>query len=209
MEQTKILTRKLLSYADLQNSIKVQGKFLKKICNFEKMPVFLVTVIVITSKLIRRIEPWLCLKCEICSELENFDWALKFAGTDNPNRLNEIYLRKAEYYFRNGQFDDSADLYARTKASFEEIALKFIEIDKMSLKNYLCTKLSNLKSGEKAQITMLVMWIIQLYLSQIHLADEKDIISGTVDACRGTLQICIESFFPLKMNSLLEPSVSM
>ncbi|XP_075241527.1 vacuolar protein sorting-associated protein 18 homolog [Convolutriloba macropyga] len=117
-------------------------------------------------------------------ENNNFDWALKFAGTDNPDRLNEIYLKKAEFYFLNGQFDDSADLYARTKASFEEIALKFIEIDRMSLKNYLCTKLSNLKSSEKAQITMLVMWIIQLYLSQIHLADKKDIISGVVEECR-------------------------
>ena len=98
-------------------------------------------------------------------------------------------MRKAEWNFRNGRYDESADLYARTKASFEEIALKFIDINKMSLKSYLCTKLATLDASDEAQITMLVLWIIQLFLSQIHLAGEDDVIGGNVAAVEGSKSV--------------------
>lgn len=50
----------------------------------------------------------------------------------------------------------------------EEICLKFLEIDHQeALKIYLKKKLLNLKPQDKTQITMIVLWVVELHLSQL------------------------------------------
>lgn len=87
----------------------------------------------------------------------------------------------------------SAMYYAMTKASFEEIALKFVQVDdshalktflmKVSLSKHLkqqvflaCTKcaffacfkkMSSLKSSDLAKITALVLWLIEIFLNEL------------------------------------------
>lgn len=70
--------------------------------------------------------------------------------------------------FENKQYDLSAQRYAETQSSFEEICLKFIQVNKQdALKTFLHRKLDNLKPQDKTQITMIVLWVIELYLNQL------------------------------------------
>ena len=54
--------------------------------------------------------------------------------------------------------------YAKTKASFEEVTLKFMGIEeKNALTNYLKKKLESLRASEKTQITLIVLWLLEIY----------------------------------------------
>lgn len=48
-------------------------------------------------------------------------------------------MKQADHCFANGDYELSAVYYAMTKASFEEIALKFVQVEKSShpLKTFL------------------------------------------------------------------------
>lgn len=62
----------------------------------------------------------------------------------------------------------AADYYARTSASFEEVALRFLERgERDAVRAYLTRKLQALRPQDKAQITMLAMWLVEIYLNRI------------------------------------------
>ncbi|XP_038059367.1 vacuolar protein sorting-associated protein 18 homolog [Patiria miniata] len=97
----------------------------------------------------------------------NFDRSKEFCQ-DNPANLDKVLTRQAEYFFENQKYDKSALYFAMTERSFEEVALKFIGAQQTTaLRMFLDKKLSTLRPQEKTQMTMLVMWLIELYLNQL------------------------------------------
>lgn len=59
-------------------------------------------------------------------------------------------------------------IYAQTHSSFEEIALKFLEAaQEVALRKFLLKKLDGLKPQDKTQITMIVMWLLEVYLNEL------------------------------------------
>lgn len=101
-------------------------------------------------------------------KLKKFEEAEKYADGD-PGKLFEISSEEADYYFDQKLFDYAAQTYALSHRSFEEIALKFInEGTTPALLNFLKTKLDSLSSSSSpTQICMLVVWIVEIYLSEI------------------------------------------
>ncbi|XP_041365438.1 vacuolar protein sorting-associated protein 18 homolog isoform X2 [Gigantopelta aegis] len=86
----------------------------------------------------------------------------------NPSHLDKVLTKQAEYLFTKEKYEDSAEMYAMTQNSFEEIALKFIKLPrKDALKMFVQKKLSSLRSQDKTQMTMLVTWLIELFLNQL------------------------------------------
>ena len=74
--------------------------------------------------------------------------------------------RQAEDKFEKGQHEQSALLYAKTKKGFEEVALKFLPLpDKAALLTFLKNRLEVVKPDEKTQVTMLVVWLFEIYLN--------------------------------------------
>lgn len=87
---------------------------------------------------------------------------------DNPAHYDQVLVKEADMLFENKEYNNSAERYAETQSSFEEICLKFLEIDHQeALKIYLKKKLQNLKPQDKTQITMIVLWVVELHLSQL------------------------------------------
>lgn len=87
---------------------------------------------------------------------------------DNVAQLDRVLTKQAEYLFEKGEYQESAMMYAQTQNSFEEIALKFIKLDgKDALKSFIQKKLSALRPQDKTQITMLVTWLIEIFLNQL------------------------------------------
>jgi hypothetical protein len=63
-----------------------------------------------------------------------------------PAALDQILWKQAEHLFKTGQYVESAMHYAKTRCSFEEVALKFMALEeKNALINYLKKKLESLR----------------------------------------------------------------
>lgn len=70
--------------------------------------------------------------------------------------------------FFNFRYEESAVIYAQTHSSFEEIALKFLEAaQEAALRKFLLKKLEGLKPQDKTQITMIVMWLLEIFLNEL------------------------------------------
>jgi len=93
---------------------------------------------------------------------------------DNRANLDKVLTKEAEHLFSSKQYLQSAKVYAETQTSFEEVALKFISLeDKDALKQFLMHKLNTLKSSEKMQITMIVVWLTEIWLNQLGQLKER------------------------------------
>ncbi|KAK6183831.1 hypothetical protein SNE40_002395 [Patella caerulea] len=100
-------------------------------------------------------------------DMEDFETAKDYCR-DNPSQLDKVLTKQAQFLFNKNKYEESAALYAITQNSFEEIALKFIRLpQKEALKTFVMKKLSSLRPQDKTQITMLVTWLIELYLNQL------------------------------------------
>lgn len=89
-------------------------------------------------------------------------------SSDNPAHLDIVLTRKAEQHFRQKDYLRSAEVFAETQTSFEDICLRFMEINECeALLVFLQNRLDKCKSQDKTQITMLVVWIVELYLTQM------------------------------------------
>lgn len=87
---------------------------------------------------------------------------------DNPAYIDQVLVKQAEMLFKNKEYEKSALIYADTHSSFEEISLKFLQEWQIeALKIFLRKKLDGLKLHDKAQITMIVVWVIELFMNQM------------------------------------------
>ncbi|XP_053608142.1 vacuolar protein sorting-associated protein 18 homolog isoform X2 [Plodia interpunctella] len=105
----------------------------------------------------------------IYMEKEQFDLA-KLYCLQNPVYLDIVNVKQAELLFSKGKYEDSANVYADTQSSFETVCLKFLEQDQINaLQIYLCKRLDTLDEDDKTLISMVVIWMTELYLSQLGL----------------------------------------
>lgn len=113
---------------------------------------------------------------------EEFEYAKEYCR-DNPAQVDRVLTKQAEHLFGKGRYEESAVLYAQTRNSFEEIALKFIRLDrKDALRSFILKKLSSLSSQDKTQMTMLVTWLIEIFLNQLgELKERFDLQPGKYD----------------------------
>lgn len=96
-----------------------------------------------------------------------FNLALEYSQ-EYPPHLDVVLVKQAEYLFDRREYITSASVYAKTQSSFETICLKFLEInEKAALMTYLSMRLETLNAKDKIQITMLVVWMVELYLTEI------------------------------------------
>ncbi|XP_050295734.1 vacuolar protein sorting-associated protein 18 homolog isoform X2 [Anthonomus grandis grandis] len=96
-----------------------------------------------------------------------FELAKKYSR-GNEACYNQVLIKEANMLFEQKQYALSAQRYAETQSSFEEICLKFIEVNQPdALRIFLKDKLSTLTPQDKTQITMLVIWVVELYLTKL------------------------------------------
>ncbi|XP_071119989.1 vacuolar protein sorting-associated protein 18 homolog [Mytilus edulis] len=100
-------------------------------------------------------------------DTEEFENAREYCS-DNPAQVDRVLTKQAEHLFSKKRYEESAVLYAQTRNSFEEVALKFIRLDrKDALRSFIMKKLSSLGPQDKTQMTMLVTWLIEIFLNQL------------------------------------------
>uniref|UniRef100_A0AAV1V5J2 Pep3/Vps18 beta-propeller domain-containing protein n=1 Tax=Peronospora matthiolae TaxID=2874970 RepID=A0AAV1V5J2_9STRA len=103
------------------------------------------------------------------------DFEQALAVCRNGWERQRVLTAQADKLFDKGKFDRAAVMYAKTTRSFEEVALKFLEIESRdSLLLFLLQKLIGLGSDEKTQQTVLCSWIVELFL------DKFNVLKGSV-----------------------------
>ncbi|CAK9834118.1 Vacuolar protein sorting-associated protein 18 homolog [Anthophora retusa] len=87
---------------------------------------------------------------------------------DNPAHIDHVLVKQADMLFKNKEYEKSALIYADTHSSFEEVSSKFLQEWQIeALKTFLKKKLEGLKTQDKTQITMIVVWITELFMNQM------------------------------------------
>ena len=83
--------------------------------------------------------------------------------------MDEVWTKQASDLFSQENYVESAKTYAKTRGSdFESVALKFLLIDQSdALLHYLRRRLDLVKSGEKTQLTMIIVWLVEIYLNKM------------------------------------------
>ncbi|KAI7829251.1 Pep3/Vps18/deep orange family-domain-containing protein [Kickxella alabastrina] len=127
-----------------------------------------------------------------------FDAALKHCYNDSQR--DKVLRAQAEHLFASGK------CFARTSVTFEEAVLRFVEKkDNRVLKSYLLTKLGTLRRQDRTQNTLLVMWLIEIYLSMLGAVDAKIASVGATDAvARSPMSPSTVANFELEKDILLK-----
>lgn len=114
---------------------------------------------------------------KIFADNQQFELAKKYSR-GNQVSYNQVLIKEADMLFDKKKFELSAQIYAEAESSFEEICLKYIQADQLdALKIFLRRKLDNLKPQDQTQITMIVIWLVELYLNKL----EEKRLSGQGD----------------------------
>lgn len=116
--------------------------------------------------------------------LERGDFEAAQRATNNAAHLNQILVREADVCFERGQFARAAQRYAESRAGFEAVCLQFMQADaradaatpaaatsvparREALILFVRQRLDRLKDSEQTQITMLVVWLVELYVAEM------------------------------------------
>uniref|UniRef100_A0A7S1KLN0 Pep3/Vps18/deep orange domain-containing protein n=1 Tax=Percolomonas cosmopolitus TaxID=63605 RepID=A0A7S1KLN0_9EUKA len=120
-----------------------------------------------------------------------FDTSLRLVNGD-AHKTDIVLTAKADYLFKNKQYEDAADIYSKTRKAFEEVTIAFHSVgEKDALRMYLMRKLEHLKSRRREnefdiQIRCLCTWLTELYLSKINeLTDEGERVFRQLMDIRG------------------------
>lgn len=100
-----------------------------------------------------------------------FDLAEVYAA-EQPENLNKIWIEKAQFEYEQKNYKTAAQIFAKSNKPFEEICLLFINLeDKTPLIEYLKLCLQSLpdNSENDDQLKVLVIWLIDLYLTEINI----------------------------------------
>ncbi|KAF9569895.1 DigA protein [Agrocybe pediades] len=104
-------------------------------------------------------------------EKRQFDAALRYAKT--AHQRDQILLAQANSYFDNGQYFQAAQSYAHCSATFEEVALKFLDAgERDSLRSYLISRLERTRKSDLTQRMILATWLVEFYLSKCNELDD-------------------------------------
>eukprot|EP01112_Ceratiomyxa_fruticulosa_P020451 TRINITY_DN6960_c0_g1_i1.p1 TRINITY_DN6960_c0_g1~~TRINITY_DN6960_c0_g1_i1.p1 ORF type:complete len:978 (+),score=224.54 TRINITY_DN6960_c0_g1_i1:223-3156(+) len=109
-------------------------------------------------------------------EKRQFAEALEYCkDPGKKEKQDKVWTAQADYYFNENKFDLAATYYGKTQRLFEEITLKFININERdALKTYLVHKLQNLRSKDLTQRTIICTWLTEIYANKLNqLKDTK------------------------------------
>ena len=127
-------------------------------------------------------------------ELNKFEQADLYAKGDQ-NKIFEITSKEGDYYFELGLYSEAANCYASSNRSFEEITLKFIKNSTDDgLMDFLQKKLESLPNTSPTQICMLVVWIIEIFISEINLLEKQSKLSTAEQELLQTRRESLKTF---------------
>ncbi|KAI9293383.1 hypothetical protein K502DRAFT_293809 [Neoconidiobolus thromboides FSU 785] len=103
-----------------------------------------------------------------------FNEGLKYAKTNEQK--DAILFEQANRYFDTQRYHLSATYFGKCRASFDQIALKFIQKNELdALRSFLLIKLENINKSDITQTILLSTWITELYLVKMNEMEENSV----------------------------------
>eukprot|EP01102_Stenamoeba_stenopodia_P010615 TRINITY_DN321_c1_g3_i2.p1 TRINITY_DN321_c1_g3~~TRINITY_DN321_c1_g3_i2.p1 ORF type:complete len:980 (-),score=215.52 TRINITY_DN321_c1_g3_i2:2222-5161(-) len=114
---------------------------------------------------------------ELYLEKAQYELALQYCR--EPWQQDKVYVAQADRYFSQKNFDLAAQFYGKTKKSFEEVALKFIQANERdALKTFLIFKLSSLSRNDQTQQTIICTWLVEIFLNKLNQLKDSGNVKG-------------------------------
>ncbi|KAF8973878.1 DigA protein [Flammula alnicola] len=149
---------------------------------------------------------------KIYLEKGQFDVALRYAKT--ARQRDQILFTQANSFFNSAQYFQAAQSYAHCSATFEEVALKFLDVgERDSLRSYLISRLERTRKTDLTQRMMLATWLVEFYLSKCNELDDivaSESVSHDVvnlQAERTMIEDDLRQFFETYKNNLNKDTV--
>ncbi|KAH9486613.1 Vacuolar protein sorting-associated protein 18-like protein [Psilocybe cubensis] len=149
---------------------------------------------------------------KIYLEKGQFEIALRYAKT--ARQRDQILFAQANHLFLNAQYFPAAQCYAHCSATFEEVALKFLDVgERDSLRSYLISRLERTRKTDLTQRMILATWLVEFYLSKCNELDDivaSESISQDVNnlqAERLIVEEDLRQFFETYKNNLDKDTV--
>ncbi|KAG8908085.1 hypothetical protein FRB99_000529 [Tulasnella sp. 403] len=104
---------------------------------------------------------------------ESYDLALRYAKS-SPQRA-VVYSALAQRQFDQGNYIQSAQSYAQSSTTFEQVALAFLDLGDQGrdgMRTFLYARLERCGKGELMQRMLLATWLVEFYLSKINILDD-------------------------------------
>lgn len=118
---------------------------------------------------------------KIYLDQRRFDLARKYSSSDE-NNYDRVICEEAQHYFKQKDYEKSAEIFARSKRPFEDVSLMFMEAkSSKALKKYLTIRLDQFDSNQMTQITMTLAWLLDLIMSSISVISLQSTTDATVE----------------------------
>ncbi|KAE9408232.1 hypothetical protein BT96DRAFT_1013688 [Gymnopus androsaceus JB14] len=136
-----------------------------------------------------------------------YEIALRHAKT--ASQRNQVLAAQANSFFAEGRFFQAAQCYAQCSVSFEEVVLKFLDVNERdALRSYLISRLERTKKTDITQRMMLATWLVEFYLSKCNELDDmvasESVLHdvGNLQAERAILEDDLRHFFETYKSNL-------
>ncbi|KAJ4484856.1 Pep3/Vps18/deep orange family-domain-containing protein [Lentinula edodes] len=144
---------------------------------------------------------------KIYLEKNQFETALRHTKT--ARQRNQVLAAQANSFFSEGRFFQAAQCYAQCSVSFEEVVLKFLDVNERdALRSYIISRLERTKKTDITQRMMLATWLVEFYLSKCNELDDmvasESVLHdvGNLQAERAILEDDLRQFFETYKNNL-------
>ncbi|KAF8634466.1 hypothetical protein AX15_000907 [Amanita polypyramis BW_CC] len=108
-------------------------------------------------------------------EKGNHEVALQYAKT--ASQRDTILASRASALFDEGRYFNAAQCYAQSTTTFEEVALKFLDVgERDALRSYLISRLERTRKVDLTQRMILATWLVEIYLSKCN--ELEDVIAS-------------------------------
>ena len=138
-------------------------------------------------------------------DAKDFDKArLLTQSMEDPHPFRLVVKRQAEHYFEEKNYIEAAKNYFESEESFDAVVLKFMTDEnaemKRGLKKYLLLRLET--DRDVVKITLLVWWILEIFLSELSEVRRKEGGGNNGGALKKQLELFLQK--PIVLNCLKE-----
>lgn len=102
---------------------------------------------------------------KIFLDQKKFELAKKYSSKDE-NNYDRVLCEEAQHYFKLKEYEKSAEIFARSKKPFEDVALMFMDLKK-ALKKYLLIRFEQFDAIQTTQSTMTLGFLLEIIISSI------------------------------------------
>lgn len=111
---------------------------------------------------------------------KRFDLAKKYSSGDATN-YDRVICEEALHHFNLKSYEKSAEMFARSKKPFEDVALLFMDAKcYKALRKYLMFRLDCFEEGS-TQLTLTLFWLFELIVSSIAILESEKEKAGELE----------------------------